>query len=222
MRRSSLNTKCFGIITISTTLLTFVSAVLGNSDRSRCENVLNECLETENWTGCYEDRILTCRYFTPRFNTSQSHFKRSTVNLSVEVEVEPTSNHKVHIPALALQKSMSLSGVSEEVLLVVTILPSSLFRLGHTAGLMAGGSEGQSPQGREALGETVLAVKVGHYAVSNLDQPVNMTFKHFNGITDGVCVFWKDHQNGTVQGTGAHTAVRQLLVTESLCAAVTT
>ncbi|XP_062327963.1 adhesion G-protein coupled receptor G5-like isoform X2 [Osmerus eperlanus] len=174
MRRSSLNTNIFGIITISTTFLTFVSAVLGNSDR--CENVLNECLKGElDWTGCFEDKILTCRYLTPRFNASQSHFKRSMVNSSKEVEVEPTSNHKVHIPALALQKSMSLSRVSEEVLLVVTILPSSLFRLGPTAGIVAGGSEGQSPQGRGALGETVLAVK----------------------ITGGVCVFWKDHQNGT-------------------------
>ncbi|CAK6962026.1 adhesion G-protein coupled receptor G5-like [Scomber scombrus] len=165
------------------------------ASQSFCENVLIKCRQmNDSWTRCYDDKIRACRpkgRFTPNFICR-------SVNLSQEVEEGLTSEHRVHIPSSALQRC-SGGAHQREVQLVITVLDSSYFKL--TPQPRRGTRRfGPVHMKGEIMGGTVLVVKAGHRPVSNLSQPIILTFKHNEMMKNGTCVFWQESEEG--DGTG--------------------
>ncbi|XP_035537888.1 adhesion G-protein coupled receptor G1-like isoform X2 [Morone saxatilis] len=183
------------IILFFLTLVWFAETQAGEN----CRFVLEECLEGDvPWTRCYEDRIASCvlgRIFIPGF----IHVR---VNSSQEAEESPTYNHKVHIPSSALRKSRG-GASEEEVLLVVSVINSTYFKLSPPPTMRRGRLIIPTPpihrQGT-VMGDLVLAVKAGNYAVRNLSQPIKLTFTHNKQAVVGTCVFWQESEQE--DGTG--------------------
>ncbi|XP_044037500.1 adhesion G-protein coupled receptor G1-like [Siniperca chuatsi] len=163
-----------------------------------CENVLHTCQQgVIPWTRCYEENIATCR----QGRILRQNFIRLMVNSSQEAEVSPTIQHRVHIPSSALQRSGGAESV-DEVLLVATVIDSTFFKLspprvkGKGRALIP-----DQPTHRQGIvmDGLVLAVRAGNHAVTNLPQPIILTFKRNKQVENGMCVFWQESQldNGT-------------------------
>ncbi|XP_053191769.1 adhesion G-protein coupled receptor G5-like [Scomber japonicus] len=165
--------------------------------RSFCENVFNECRHmNDSWTRCYDDKIRVCR----RGRQLLPNFIWKNVNLSEEADEGPTSEHRVHIPSSVLQRC-SEGADQGEVQLVITVLDSSYFKLTPPPPPGRGRTIRFGPvhMKGEIMGGTVLVVKAGSRPVSNLSQPIILTFKH-NKMKNGTCVFWQESDE--VDGTG--------------------
>ncbi|XP_051236087.1 adhesion G-protein coupled receptor G1 isoform X9 [Dicentrarchus labrax] len=163
---------------------------------NNCEFVLDECLKGDvPWTRCYEDRIGSCVQkgrFTPGF-------VRLRVNSSQEAEASPTFNHRIHIPSSALRKSRGTAS-NEEVLLVAAVINSTHFKLSPPRKRrMFIPAQPIHMQGT-VMGDLVLAVRAGNYAVRNLSQPIKLTFTHNKQAVVGTCVFWQESEQE--DGTG--------------------
>ncbi|XP_071386460.1 adhesion G-protein coupled receptor G5-like isoform X2 [Centroberyx affinis] len=168
-----------------------------------CKDVLQHCLGTAMWTRCYELKIATCTPRMPR-GPPLPNFIHRMVNSSHEAEERPTLQHRVHIPSSALQRSRGAAqaGSEEDVQLVITVLDSSLFTVSPPP---------PPPKGRlgkldrsfrvsgTVMGQLVLSVRVGHHKLSNLSQPIRLSFKHNKQADNGTCVFWEEsaEENGT-------------------------
>ncbi|KAK2853451.1 hypothetical protein Q5P01_006112 [Channa striata] len=163
-----------------------------------CDTVLQGCLQKNySWTRCFEEKIKTCIS-----SRAKRDFVQQMVNSSQRAEASPTSNHNVQIPASALQKSKGDQS-TEEVLLVTTVISSKHFKLAPRRANGRGRHMGPVLPAREegtVLGEAVLAVKAGDRSVSNLTQPIKLTFKHNKTEGLGTCVFW--HEVEEVSGAG--------------------
>uniref|UniRef100_UPI003AAEC3C1 adhesion G protein-coupled receptor G3-like n=1 Tax=Centroberyx gerrardi TaxID=166262 RepID=UPI003AAEC3C1 len=167
-----------------------------------CKDVLQRCLGTVMWTRCYEQRIATCTPRTPR-GPLPPNFIHRKVNSSHEAEERPTLQHRVRIPSSALQRIRGAfqAGSEGNVQLVITLLNSSLFTV----------SPPPRPRGRglkpdqsahvnsTVMGQLVLSVRVGNHTVSNLSQPIRLSFKHNKQADNGTCVFWQEsaEEDGT-------------------------
>ncbi|XP_034535401.1 adhesion G protein-coupled receptor G3-like isoform X2 [Notolabrus celidotus] len=161
-----------------------------------CEDVISECRQGGAWTGCYEDRIATCR---PRGRMFGVSFVRQNVNSSKEAEVSPTPQHRVHIPSSALQKSRgAMSG--DEVLLVATVLNSTYFKLSPPRKSRSSRSSMPLRIDGLVMGEFVLVVRAGSQPVTGLSQPIRLTFTQNKQEKNGTCVFWVEQS--TLNGTG--------------------
>ncbi|XP_024274428.1 adhesion G-protein coupled receptor G1 isoform X1 [Oncorhynchus tshawytscha] len=160
-----------------------------NDNLPNCKDALRDCLRPEVvWTRCYEDRITICILMT---RMPIPNFYRWSVNSSNKAEKSTNSGHIVHIPAHVLQRSKrNDSNSTDYVQITMAVLNSSLFKLGPVRGSRSG----------EVLGQSVLAVRVGDHSVSDLDQPVRITFRNTNVTERGTCVFWKDSENKNGEG----------------------
>ncbi|XP_030582221.1 adhesion G-protein coupled receptor G1-like [Archocentrus centrarchus] len=151
------------------------------SQAGECENILSACRQHDlPWTRCYEEKTATCE-----LRSRLSGFSRRHVNASQEVEMNPTHQHRAHIPSSALQRAVS----TVEVQVVASVISSTYFKLSPP------------PKNRlkqihrregSVLGELVLAVKAGNISVRNLTEPIKLIFIHNKEINNGTCVFWEE------------------------------
>ncbi|XP_078104708.1 adhesion G protein-coupled receptor G3 isoform X3 [Sander vitreus] len=135
---------------------------------------------------CYEDSIGSCtlgRKLIP-------NFIHQRVNWSEKVDVSPTPEHSIYIPASALQRSRG-TVPDKEALVVATVINSTLFQLTPTQTKARLRITPDRPV-RSVLGGLVLVVRAGNLPVKNLSQPIKLTFKHNKQVRDGACVFWKE------------------------------
>ncbi|XP_010879955.3 adhesion G-protein coupled receptor G1 isoform X2 [Esox lucius] len=158
-----------------------ISATINiNGIKPDCRTALEDCLQSnvESWTRCYEDKLATCII---KGRQKIPNFHRHWVNSSIQAEEHTRSGHSVHIPVNALQRSMSNDSYSTDF---------CCQQLGPDRG----------SRSVEVMNQTVLAVKVGHHAVSDLDQPVRILFKNNNVADRGTCVFWKESEENNGSG----------------------
>ncbi|XP_041832144.1 adhesion G-protein coupled receptor G1-like isoform X4 [Melanotaenia boesemani] len=174
--------------------ITFMFLTLGCISTSQaavqCRDVITECQQDPTtWTRCYDNKITTC-YMKGRL----PGFFRQWMNSSQEVEVNPTKNHRVRIPSLALRKSRG--ALHKKVQVVVTTINSTYFKQSSPQDARLGWVH---RRGR-ILGELVLVVKAGNSSVVNLAQPIKLFFKYEKMVENGDCVFWQE--SGAEDGTG--------------------
>ncbi|XP_071346057.1 adhesion G-protein coupled receptor G1-like isoform X2 [Trachinotus anak] len=189
------------------TLGWFSTTQAGNN----CDHVLDDChLNNPQWTRCYEDRIATCTIQSKTRLLTPNRFIRKLVPSSQEAEESPTTTHRVHIPASALQRSRG--NVSEMmVLLVTTVINSTYFTVrpfqGRGRKIAPIPSQPALSQ-PTVLGDTVLAVRAGSQPVRDLEQPIKLSFKHDKKVDSGTCVFWQEFDDGTGYWSteGCHTS----------------
>ncbi|XP_033181597.1 adhesion G protein-coupled receptor G3 [Mastacembelus armatus] len=183
---------------ISIPILFYVTLAVSVTGARFCRNVLQDCMNGEEpWTSCYERRIVSC---TLGRNIPKD-FIHHRVNMHKEAEENVTPHHKVYIPSSALQKS-STAEFKDEVVLVATVINSTYFKLTPPQRKGRKLSTFNQPAHRNGivLGGLVLAVKAGNHSVTNLSQPVKLTFKYNTQVENGTCVFWKE--STLVNGTG--------------------
>ncbi|XP_024150669.1 adhesion G protein-coupled receptor G3 isoform X2 [Oryzias melastigma] len=172
-----------------TTLLLLAALCFSTTQTANwCENVLEECRKNpSNWTKCYEDRILTC---VPRRRGTPG-FVRMNVKPSEEAEGNVTPDVRVQIPSSALQKIKGASAL-EEVMVVASVLNSTYFE---------SPTETQNNTTPSVLGWRVLSVKGGTDPIKNLIEPIKLTFRSEENVTNGLCVFWKEPENLSGKGS---------------------
>uniref|UniRef100_A0A3B3XHL6 Adhesion G protein-coupled receptor G3 n=1 Tax=Poecilia mexicana TaxID=48701 RepID=A0A3B3XHL6_9TELE len=152
------------------------------------QDVIDECIKQDlvKWTRCYEDKIVKCE--EKQHNCSQL-FSRM-VKSSDQVEVRPTSNHRVQIPLPHVPK-MRRAQTEKNVQVVSSVINSRFFQQTPQ------NNSGTQPTFREqgtVLGEQVLFVSVGSQQISNLTDPVQLIFNHNKTENNGTCVFWKEDE----------------------------
>ncbi|XP_036951585.1 adhesion G-protein coupled receptor G5-like isoform X1 [Acanthopagrus latus] len=165
-----------------------------------CENVIAECKGMAvAWTRCYEDRIATCNQSNTR-SLMVSHFIRKNVTSFQEVEVNPTLDHRVHIPSSALQRSRG-AGSEDKILLVATVIDSYFFEDNPKPSPPPGRGRGRkvlpvqpNHMRGTVMGGLVLVVRAGNNPVRNLPQPITLIFNHKKQVENGTCVFWQESE----------------------------
>ncbi|KAM8888462.1 adhesion G protein-coupled receptor G3-like [Synchiropus picturatus] len=155
-----------------------------------CEQVWSRCLRNNSFrASCYEEQISNCcvkRRSTPGFIYRH-------VNTSDEAVESPTPVHRVHIPSSALQRSRGAAS-EEEVLLVVTVLNSTYFKLRQKPARSRIFVPESLP--KAVMNGNVLVVRAGRRPVQNLPQPIRLTFQHNRKVQNGTCVYWIETADG--------------------------
>ncbi|KAI3377619.1 hypothetical protein L3Q82_008775, partial [Scortum barcoo] len=169
---------------------TSVTTVKATVSQIYCENVLHDCQVITPWTRCFEDTIGSCR---PRGRVFPANFIRMMVNSSQKAEMGLALHHRFHIPSSALQRSRE-AGFEGDVLLVATVINSTYFKLSPPRRQGRRGFTPVQVQHRQGIvmGGLVLAVRAGNHPVSNLSEPIILTFKHDKQVENGTCVFWQE------------------------------
>ncbi|XP_076147591.1 adhesion G-protein coupled receptor G5 isoform X1 [Alosa pseudoharengus] len=146
--------------------------------RMPCEKVTECCWGQRSFAACYTQHVRTCR--KSRITLDSGPFKQEPVNSSLEGRMDTYYGHRVRVPSEAVNRSRV--DASNEVIMTTSVINSSYFTTS-----------------RNILEQRVLGVWVGEQEVSNLSQPITITFRRTNCSIQGQCVFWDDNQGNWSQ-----------------------